>query len=52
LAIPLLRVKAIRPAVGAIWNLDQVLTGEWRALFSTLRGKVVADIGAADGEMG
>jgi tRNA (mo5U34)-methyltransferase len=39
-------------SISNIWNLDNVLTGEDRELFSRLDGKAVADIGAADGDMG
>lgn len=39
-------------SISNFWNLDQVLTGENRALFSNMQGKVIADIGAADGDMG
>jgi tRNA (mo5U34)-methyltransferase len=41
-----------RTAENNIAALDQVLRGEDRTLFSNLRGKTVADIGAADGDMG
>ena len=34
-----------------LWCLGQALSGENRTLFSDLRGKRVADIGGADGEM-
>jgi tRNA (mo5U34)-methyltransferase len=33
------------------WLIDQLLTGSDRALFSNLAGKVIADIGGADGDM-
>lgn len=39
-------------SISNIWNLDQVLTGEHRGLFSSMAGKIIADIGAADGDMG
>lgn len=34
-----------------LWCIGQALSGENRALFSDLRGKRVADIGGADGDM-
>lgn len=38
--------------LGNIWNLDGVLAGRSRGMFSHLRGVAVADIGAADGDLG
>jgi tRNA (mo5U34)-methyltransferase len=39
-------------SISNIWHLDEVLAGEDRSLLSSLAGKTVADIGAADGDMG
>lgn len=34
-----------------VWHLERILTGENRRLFQDIRGKKIADIGGADGDM-
>jgi hypothetical protein len=39
-------------SLGNVWSFDQMLTGANRHVFSDLAGKAIADIGAADGDLG
>jgi tRNA (mo5U34)-methyltransferase len=46
-----LRFYPWAPIITNVWCIGQALTGENRRLFSDVRGKRIADVGGADGDM-